>query len=117
MEVLGLAFLASVTPAREAQTTFFRDVLGLSPAPIEALDADVFRLRDGSAVVVHPGEPGDERSVGFLVAEIEAAVAELRRAGIEADEVAEAGPWLYAHFRAPDGKRYELVQERLSRGA
>jgi catechol 2,3-dioxygenase-like lactoylglutathione lyase family enzyme len=114
VEILGLAFLATVTPDREEQAAFFRDVLGLTPVRIEEVDADFFHLPDGSGAAVYPGEPGDERSVGFLVAEIESSLAELRRAGIDTEEVVAAGPWLYAHFWAPDGKRYELVQKRSS---
>ena len=112
MEVLGLAFIASVGPHREAQARFFRDVLKLKEEPIAEVDADFFRLPDGSGVAVHPGDVGDERSVGFLVLDVESAVNELRAAGIETEEVVDAGPWRYAHFRAPDGKRYELLEER-----
>jgi len=117
MEILGLGFLASVTEHREAQTRFFKQVLGLTLDPIEGLDADVFRLPDGSGVAVYPGEPGDERSVGFLVSNIESALAELRTSGIEVEDVVVAGRWRYAHFRAPDGKRYELLEEQATRGS
>lgn len=110
MEVLGLAFVATDTFAREAQRGFFRDVLGLRLEPVAGVEADFFRLPDGSVAAVYPGDT-EERSVGFLVDDVDAAVAELRSAGIETDEVVDAGPWRYAHFRAPDGKRYEVVQE------
>jgi len=52
------------------------------------------------------------RTIGFLVADLETAVAELRAAGVEVDEPAENDRHRYVHFRAPDGKLYELVQER-----
>jgi hypothetical protein len=39
-------------------------------------------------------------------------VAELRAAGVEVDEPAENDLQRYVHFRAPDGKLYELVEER-----
>jgi glyoxylase I family protein len=52
------------------------------------------------------------RSIGFLVADLDAAIAELRAAGVEVDEPAANDRHRYAHFRAPDGRLYELVEER-----
>ena len=52
------------------------------------------------------------RSIGFLVADLDEAIAELRTAGVEVGEPAENDRHRYVHFRAPDGKLYELVQER-----
>jgi glyoxylase I family protein len=54
---------------------------------------------------------GAERTVGFLVDDLDAAVEELRAAGIETDdEVSVNERWRYLHFRAPDGQLYELVE-------
>ena len=55
-----------------------------------------------------------ERSVGFLVRDLDGAVAELHAAGVETDGIAENARWCYTHFRAPDGKLYELAEERVS---
>lgn len=40
------------------------------------------------------------------------AIAELHAAGVETDGVAENARWRYTHFRMPDGKLYEFVEER-----
>ena len=79
----------------------------------------MFGLPDGSFfAVAGPREMGEtSRTIGFLVADLEAAVAELRAAGVEVDEPAENDRHRYVHFRAPDGKLYELVQERCGRSA
>ena len=52
------------------------------------------------------------RSIGFLVADLDEAIAELRGAGVEVDEPAANDRHRYVHFRAPDGELYELVAER-----
>lgn len=111
MEILGLTFVGSVTPARAEHTAFLRDVLGLTATSLDGVDADVFHLPDGSVLAVTSGAPEDEgRTVGLLVADLDAAVRELHEAGIATDALAEAGPWRYAHFRAPDGRLYELIE-------
>jgi glyoxylase I family protein len=51
-----------------------------------------------------------DRSIGFLVADLDEAIAELRAAGVEVDEPAANDRQRYAHFRAPDGRLYELVE-------
>ena len=114
MEVLGLVFAGSATGRRPEMAAFVADVLGLEPAPAGGVSADMFGLPDGSFfAVAGPREMGDtSRTIGFLVADLEAAVAELRAAGVEVDEPAENDRHRYVHFRAPDGKLYELVQER-----
>ena len=53
-----------------------------------------------------------ERTVGLLVDDLDAAVAQLRAAGVATDEVSESATQRWAHFRAPDGRLYELVQQR-----
>ena len=56
-----------------------------------------------------------DRSIGFLVEDLDAAVAELRAAGYAVDDPAQNERQRYVHFRAPDGHLYELVEDR--RGA
>ena len=114
MEVLGLVFAGSATDRRPEMAAFAGDVLGLEPAPAGGVSADMFGQPDGSFfAVAGPREMGEtSRMIGFLVADLEAAVAELRAAGVEVDEPAENDRHRYVHFRAPDGKLYELVQER-----
>jgi tRNA (Thr-GGU) A37 N-methylase/catechol 2,3-dioxygenase-like lactoylglutathione lyase family enzyme len=117
MEILGLSFLGTSTPRRLEMATFLRDVLGLEPTAIEGLDVDAFRLPDGSTVLVtDEGEGGAaRRTVGFEVADIDAAHAELVAAGIASEpEPAENAAFRYAHLRAPDGYLYELVERRTA---
>ena len=52
-----------------------------------------------------------DRSIGFRVETLDDAIAELRSAGVEVDEPAENDRQRYAHFRAPDGRLYELVED------
>ena len=113
MRIQGLTFVGTRTEARREMGAFVRDVLRLAPAPSGGLDAEVFGMPDGSSfVVTSPDDPVDhERTVGFLVNDIEQALRELRDAGISTDaEVSSTATQRYVHFRAPDGHLYELVE-------
>src|SRR3954469_3875239 len=112
MQVKGLVFVGSHTFSRTAMSAFARDVLGLVPSPISRPETDFFELPDGSMLAVK--EPWDldpaERTVGFLVDDVEAAAAELKAVGIITDDVENNGIQRYVHFRAPDGQLYELIE-------
>ena len=99
------------TPQATDMAAFARDVLGLAPA--DGAHADFFALPDGSRFAVQATEELDpaERTVGFLVDDVAAAAAELAASGVPVGEVASSGLQRYAHFRAPDGRLYELVQD------
>jgi len=114
VEVLGLVFAGSATDRRPEMARFVDEVLGLAPAPAGGVSADMFALPDGAFfAVAGPREMGEtSRTIGFLVADLDAAVAELQAAGVEVDEPAANDRHRYVHFRAPDGKLYELVEER-----
>ena len=114
MEVLGLVFAATPTERRPEMAAFAAEVLGLERVGAEDMDADLFALPDGAFLAVaDPRGPGDTaRSVGFLVADVAAAAAELRAAGLDVGEPSENERFRYTHFRAPDGKLYELVEKR-----
>jgi catechol 2,3-dioxygenase-like lactoylglutathione lyase family enzyme len=116
MRITGITFVGTRTDARPAMAEFLRDVLGLSPAePAAGMDADVFDLPDGSSFAVAPGvaPDGDDRTVGFSVADIDEARTALEAAGVWVDpEIAVNERFRYLHFRAPDGHLYELVEER-----
>ena len=92
---------------------FVRDVLGLAQIAVEGAEAEFFELPDGSSFAVSPTDEDDvaERTVGFLVADVDQAAAELRAAGVETDDVSATDRQRYVHFRAPDGRLYELVEE------
>ncbi len=53
-----------------------------------------------------------ERTIGLLVDDSTVPIAELHAAGVETDGINENARWRYTHFRMPDGKLYELVEER-----
>ena len=95
-------------------TRFVQDTLVLRCVQIGGVEADMFALPDGSHfAVADPRGMGDtDRSIGFRVERLDDAIAELRAAGVEVAEPAENDRHRYAHFRAPDGKLYELVEDR-----
>jgi hypothetical protein len=117
MRILGLAFAGTSTSRRTAMTSFLADTLLLPRVDVAGVEADLFELPDGSSFAVSsPGGMGDTpRSLGFLVADLEAAAADLRDAGVEVGPVSENARERYLHFRAPDAQLYELVQ-RTDRG-
>jgi catechol 2,3-dioxygenase-like lactoylglutathione lyase family enzyme len=116
VRITGLVFVGTRTDARAEMAGFARDVLGLAPAKVSGVDADLFELPDGSSfAIAEADETGGERTVGFLVANLDGAIAELRAAGVDADdEVAANERFRYVHFRAPDNHLYELVEVRSS---
>jgi catechol 2,3-dioxygenase-like lactoylglutathione lyase family enzyme len=117
MEILGLVFAGTATEHRAEMARFVADTLGLARVDL-GIDADMFALPDGSGFgVADPRGPGDtSRTIGFRVADLDAALDELRAAGIPVDEPGGNDRQRYAHFHAPDGKRYELVEEREPSG-
>jgi catechol 2,3-dioxygenase-like lactoylglutathione lyase family enzyme len=114
MRILGLVFAGTATGERAEMARFVEDTLGLQRVQIGGVEADMFALPDGShfAVADPRGMGNTERSIGFRVETLDEAIAELRSAGIEVDEPAENDRQRYAHFRAPDGRLYELVEDR-----
>jgi hypothetical protein len=114
VRVLGICFAGTSTPRRRAMTEFVSEVLCVPQHHAEGVEADLFKLPDGSSfAVASPGGMGDSaRSLGFLVASLDEAVAELAAAGVATDDPARSETERYVHFTAPDGQLYELV-ERL----
>jgi catechol 2,3-dioxygenase-like lactoylglutathione lyase family enzyme len=115
MQIRGIGFVGTHTTEREAMSAFARDVLGLTPVAIDGSTADMFALPNGDVLAVaslHDEDGKEERTVGFLVGDLDAAVDELHAAGIETDGISENDRYRYTHFRAPDGRLYELVEER-----
>ena len=115
MQVRRIGFVGTHTLERTAMSAFASDVLGLLPVAVDGTTADMFTLPSGDVFAVaslHDENGKEERTVGFLVDDLDAAVGELRAAGIETDGVSENDRYRYTHFRAPDGRLYELVEER-----
>ena len=117
MEIRGIGFVGSHTRAHAEVGAFVRDVLGLTPIAVDGVGAELFAARDGDVFAVAPLYEEDdaaERTVGFVVEDVDAAIAELHAAGVETDGISENARWRYSHFRMPDGKLYELVEERAA---
>ena len=114
MEILGLVFAGSATDKREAMARFATETLGLERVELGGVSAEMFALPDGSHfAVAGPREMGEtSRTVGFLVADLDAALAELKAAGLPTGEPGANDRMRYAHFHAPDGKLYELIENR-----
>jgi catechol 2,3-dioxygenase-like lactoylglutathione lyase family enzyme len=113
MRILGITFAGTATASRPEMSSFVEDVLGLSRTQLEGVEADLFAMPDGSMfAVASPGGMGStERTLGFLVDDLDAAAGELRDAGIRTDaEISSNASQRYLHFRAPDGSLYELVE-------
>jgi glyoxylase I family protein len=91
---------------------FVREVLGFAPADVSGIDADLFELPDRSTFVVADADEADgERTVGFRVEDLDAAIVELRAADVAVDNTIAANErFRYVHFRAPDGRLYELIE-------
>jgi catechol 2,3-dioxygenase-like lactoylglutathione lyase family enzyme len=116
VQILGLIFAGTHTDRRAAMTRFAAETLGLARDPAaDPAGAAMFVLPDGSRFAVadqREAGGGPSRTIGFLVADLDAAVAELRAAGIETDDTVQNDRHRYAHFVAPDGRLYEMVEER-----
>ena len=116
MQILGLIFAGTATDRRAAMAHFAAATLGLPRDPAaDPSAADMFALPDGSRFAVADEREtggGTSRTIGFLVADLDTAVAELWAAGVAVNDAAENDRHRYAHFTAPDGGRYELVEEK-----
>jgi catechol 2,3-dioxygenase-like lactoylglutathione lyase family enzyme len=114
VRITGITFVGTRTHADQEMARFAREVLGLSETAVADGGATFFRLPDGSSFAVD--RPADldpaERTVGFLVDDVDQALEELRAAGVAVDdEVSGNERHRYVHLRAPDGQLYELVEE------
>lgn len=115
MQIVGLSFAGTATAAHQQMSAFLSEVFGLNPVRLDGNTAEFFRLADGSYFAVsEPGQLGEtHRSTGFEVDDLDAAIAELRDRGIQTDDEPSGNSELrYAHFVAPDGRLYELIERR-----
>jgi Glyoxalase/Bleomycin resistance protein/Dioxygenase superfamily len=114
MKVEGLVFAGVATADNDGVARFLADVLGVEVGTT----GDVHRLafpNGSSLALVPPGyvEPPSDTILGFLVDDLETAAAELSAKGIEPDgELASGWGLRYQHFRAPDGRRFELLDRK-----
>jgi glyoxylase I family protein len=115
MKVRGITFVGTATNRRAEMTAFLENVLGLPRSALAGADADVFELPNGVTFAVAPERSLGEtsRTIGFLVDDLDCALAEIRAAGIEPEHgIGENERFRYAHVVLPDGHLYELVEER-----
>jgi hypothetical protein len=114
MQVEGLVFAGVGSVEHAAVAGFLADALGVA---VET-EGDVHRLAfaNGTSLALVPPdyvEPPSDTLLGFLVDDVEAATAELAARGVDATgDLRSAYGFRYRHFRAPDGRRFELL-ERL----
>jgi catechol 2,3-dioxygenase-like lactoylglutathione lyase family enzyme len=118
---LALAWVGTRTTDYAATLSFFKDVLGLNVHSSET-DFAVLDVPGGATVEVFGPTSRFNRHLthpvaGFLVSDLETAVAELHAAGVEIVlPVQHGGTRSWMHFRAPDGFVYELVEDSSGAG-
>jgi hypothetical protein len=111
MNVQGLVFAGVATGDNDGVARFLADILGVE---VEG-DGEVKRLvfpNGSSLALVPPGyvDPPSDTILGFLVDDVEEATAELAARGVELEGELQSGyGFRYRHFRAPDGRRFELL--------
>jgi hypothetical protein len=114
VRVEGLVFAGVGSGAAAKTARFLADVLGVAYEQ----EGDVHRLvlPNGSSVPLVPPdwiEPPSDTVLGFLVDDVVAATAELAVRGVDPDGELQVGyGFRYRHFRAPDGRRFELLDRR-----
>ena len=116
MRITGICFGGTSTSHRREMTDFMTSVLGIPSVTVGGSDADMFVFPDGTAfAVASAGGLGTDRSVGFLVDDLDEALDELRAHNVPTDRAPASNDYgRYAHFVAPDERVYELVERSPS---
>jgi catechol 2,3-dioxygenase-like lactoylglutathione lyase family enzyme len=118
MRIVKLAWVGTRTGNAAPTVAFFREVLGLR-LELSRPGFWMLKLPDGGKVEVFGPDSEINRHfttgpvAGFLVDDVQDAIAELRSAGVEillVSAVDDSGN-AWVHFRAPDGNIYELTQD------
>jgi predicted enzyme related to lactoylglutathione lyase len=120
VRVKSVSWVGVKTDQYAAMTGFFRDIVGLESI-VEQRDFVVFRMSNGDQVEIFGPDGPDtadqfarnEVVAGLLVDDIEAAIVALQQAGIEliGERQTGGGGYSWQHFRAPDGKVFELCHD------
>lgn len=122
VRVRGISWVGVKTDSYQQMRDFFAGVAGLA-VDHEQTDFTVFRFPNGDKLEVFgpkamdpPGQFATEKVVAsLLVDDIDGAIDDLERAGVELMGTKQAGGdgYFWQHFRAPDGKVFELVCDPL----
>jgi hypothetical protein len=111
VRIEGLVFAGLATADHGALARFFGEALGTETVAEDGYSRVLFP--NGSSLALVPPEwiaPPSDTNLGFLVDDVVAATAELEARGVERDGgLTEAGGLPYQHFRAPDGRVFELI--------
>lgn len=114
LKLEGLVFAGVASADAPAVAAFFRDVLDADTVEEDGYHG--VRFPDGTSLALVPPDwvrPPSDTNLGFLVDDVEEATRELRERGLEPDGELIVGDGLrYRHFRAPDGRVFELVDRR-----
>lgn len=114
MRIEGLVFAGIASADRAGLAELFGGALGA-----ETVEEDGYtrvRFPDGTSLALVPPDwiaPPSDTNLGFLVDDVVAATAELAERGLAPDGgLTEADGLRYQHFRAPDGRVFELIDRR-----
>jgi predicted enzyme related to lactoylglutathione lyase len=120
VKVLGMSWVGVKTSDFARSRTFFSEVMGLAFS-YERADFAMVRLPDGDKFELFGPEGPDPEPqfrnnavvAGFWVDDFEGAREELRASGAEllGEVKGDPGGYRWQHFRAPDGKVFELISE------
>jgi hypothetical protein len=114
VRIEGLVFAGIATVDPGALAAFFRDVLDADTTEQDGWHE--IRFPDRTSLALVPPDwiaPPSDTNLGFLVADVDAATAELAGRGLEpAGELRTSGELRYRHFRAADGRLFELLDRR-----
>jgi len=114
VRIEGLVFAGIASGDPPALAAFFRDVLGTECREEDGYHRVLFPNGSSLALVPHDWvAPPSDTNLGFLVDDVEAATAELAARGVAAaGDLTTSGELRYRHFRAPDGRVFELIDRR-----
>lgn len=98
----------------DRSTSFYRDVLGLTPGPRFG-DWQEFFIEGGTRFAIHGGGSRVERPTGqlsFQVDDLDAAINHMRSQGSEPlGAITDTGTNRFADFTDPDGNVFQLLEQ------
>ncbi len=115
MRIEGLVFAGVGSAANAGVGGFFADLLGCEVEVTEEVHRVLFPNGSSLALVPpHYVEPPSDTLLGFLVDDLDAATSELTVRGVRPEgDLGTGFGFRYRHFRAPDGRRFELLERPI----